>query len=119
MEAEINGFQRTYEGQLAERDRVSDELRTAERNMQNLNSSNADQLQLFGQGVRETVAEIERQSRSWRGQKPIGPLGKYIKLKDPRWGRVVEGVLGATLNAFLVETVEDEYRLRDILKAAR
>lgn len=52
---------------------------------------------------------------------PIGPLYKYISVIDDRWGTkgttqsVVENIVGADIDAFLVATANDARQMRKIL----
>ncbi|PWY97252.1 P-loop containing nucleoside triphosphate hydrolase protein [Testicularia cyperi] len=47
--------------------------------------------------------------------KPLGPLGTHLKLRDMRWQRVVESVIGNTLNAFFVSNHSDRRRLKALM----
>ncbi|KAL2262339.1 hypothetical protein VTK26DRAFT_1681 [Humicola hyalothermophila] len=50
--------------------------------------------------------------------KPIGPLGNYVQLLQPRWSSILETTFGATLNGFLVTNKRDEKHLRDMMNRA-
>lgn len=88
-----------------------------ERRITDIRESVRDNLRPFGEGIAAVLQDIHSMAnqRKWRGQTPIGPLGKFVKLKDLKWGDLVEANLGATLNAFVVETREDEELLRSTL----
>lgn len=77
--------------------------------------------QLFAhrKGVLEAVAEIEKQAALWVGRKPLGPLRRFVKVKDPTWSSAVESILGDSLDAFIVTSLDDEDRLRNILKECK
>ena len=46
---------------------------------------------------------------------PIGPISKYIRLKDKKWGVAVQQIIGKCLDMFIVNTDEDERYLRSVL----
>lgn len=52
-------------------------------------------------------------------QKPIGPLGKHVKLLKQEWSSILERSFGSSLNAFLVTNKRDERLLSDIMRQQR
>jgi chromosome segregation ATPase len=52
----------------------------------------------------------------WKGSKPVGPLGRHVKLIRKDYQQVIESLLYRTLNGFGVQTQEDVSLLLDILK---
>jgi chromosome segregation ATPase len=86
-----------------------------------LRNQSGDQLSRFGAHVRQILEEIDRyeSQRKWRGSKPIGPFGRYVKLLNQRFGTVIESALDKNLNAFSVDNHEDYHLLRSILSKYR
>lgn len=61
------------------------------------------------------VLEAIRRERRWK-DKPLGPIGLHIRLRDMRWAPLVEAVLGDVLNAFCVTNHADRELLSTILR---
>ncbi|PQE14521.1 hypothetical protein CJF30_00007117 [Rutstroemia sp. NJR-2017a BBW] len=55
-----------------------------------------------------------RDDREFR-EKPLGPVGLHLKLKEPKWSDILEQVLGGALNAFVVTNRQDQARLQAIM----
>ncbi|KAF2444443.1 dna repair protein-like protein rad18 [Karstenula rhodostoma CBS 690.94] len=49
-------------------------------------------------------------------EKPVGPIGRYVELKHPRWSSVLERTLGNVLNAFVVTNKADQGILSDMMQ---
>lgn len=49
-------------------------------------------------------------------EKPVGPMGKHIKLLQPAWGRILEKQFGQSLNAFVVTSKADQTRLSSMMR---
>lgn len=67
-----------------------------------------------GPEVPRILAAIARETR-WH-DKPVGPLGMHIRLRDRRWTSVIESVLSDPLNAFIVTNHHDRSLLAHILR---
>jgi chromosome segregation ATPase len=80
----------------------------------NLNSQRTDPLAAFGVNVQMVLQEIDR-SR-WYGNKPVGPLGRYVKLNEPAYKDLIEANLGQLLCAFAVQDPKDKAQLQRILE---
>lgn len=48
--------------------------------------------------------------------RPVGPIGRYVELKDPHWSSILEKVSGAALNAFVVTNKADQNTLQNLMK---
>jgi chromosome segregation ATPase len=90
------------------------EVEEAQGHLQHMTREGSSSLAAFGPGVQQLIKEIAQEGR-WR-DKPMGPLGSFVKLKDQRWSRVVESVLDRTFMSYLVTNPEDEMRLRQLMK---
>lgn len=77
-----------------------------------LNRAKGNSLFAYGQKMPEFLRAIE-QERSWR-EKPIGPAGSYIKLKQPRYAAVLEAFFAHGLNSFIVTNEQDRALLSRI-----
>ncbi|KAK4159647.1 hypothetical protein QBC43DRAFT_326813 [Cladorrhinum sp. PSN259] len=67
----------------------------------------------YDQKMQALLRAIEGETRFER--KPIGPLGSQIQLTKPEWSPIVESVLGANLNGFLVMNNRDARLLQDMI----
>lgn len=70
-----------------------------------LNRAKGNSLFAFGQRMPEFIRALE-QERSWR-DKPVGPVGIFMKLKQPRYSAVLEAFFAHHLNAFVVTNEQD------------
>ncbi|OHT00085.1 RecF/RecN/SMC N terminal domain containing protein [Tritrichomonas foetus] len=58
---------------------------------------------------------IDRQLNRF-SYRPTGPIGHFVRLKNPKWGIAVQHVIGKLLESFIVDNYQDERQLRTILK---
>jgi structural maintenance of chromosomes protein 6 len=72
-----------------------------------------NELAVYGNGMRGALEKIAR-SR-WQGEVPIGPFGRYVKLRDHKWAHVVRGQLGKLMFAFTITDGRDRTQLKAIL----
>jgi structural maintenance of chromosomes protein 6 len=73
-----------------------------------------DALVPYGKGIKQVLEKI--QTMRWAGDKPLGPLGLYVKAKDPnRWGEILRNQLGNYLTAFAVTDARDRQQLKSLL----
>ncbi|KAJ2747378.1 Structural maintenance of chromosomes protein 6 [Coemansia sp. BCRC 34301] len=86
-------------------------------NLEEMLRSTSNRMNAFGQGVVEALELID--SAQWHNSKPIGPIGKFVKLRDPKWSRVVETTLDKSLNSFLVESHADRVTLDAIFRRCK
>lgn len=49
-------------------------------------------------------------------ERPIGPMGRYVKLLKPEWSSILEKTLGANLNAFVVTSKADQGILSELMR---
>ncbi|WAQ83634.1 hypothetical protein PtA15_4A82 [Puccinia triticina] len=81
--------------------------------IQDYGSTRKNRLLLFGLRADRLKNAIERNT-SW-SEKPIGPLGYYIQVKDKSWQPVLETVLGNSLRTYMVVNEKDENLLRKLM----
>jgi chromosome segregation ATPase len=68
----------------------------------------------YGQNLKKVLERIE--GSRWHGQKPLGPLGVYVKLKDRVWADLLRVVLGSHMSSFVVTDPRDLPVLRNMLR---
>eukprot|EP00026_Physarum_polycephalum_P000990 Phypoly_transcript_00991.p1 GENE.Phypoly_transcript_00991~~Phypoly_transcript_00991.p1 ORF type:complete len:1091 (-),score=239.01 Phypoly_transcript_00991:83-3355(-) len=78
-----------------------------------------DRQRVYGQNVPALLAAIQKNKQNFK-KMPLGPIGTYLKIKDPRWAKAMEeGIRPDFLKAFIVDSAADERALKDVCKQAR
>lgn len=104
-------------GQLeAKREYYRNAVANAESQMAKLRSTKTNRMTAFGTNIPQLLRLIDQDQR-WR-QKPVGPIGAHLKLKDRKWAPVLESVIGNTLNAFCVTNHHDRNILQELKRRA-
>jgi len=111
-----------FVGLRAERARLTTELHTYDDKISNLqrfvvrcNAAASNRVTAFGgPEITQVLSAINHETR-WK-ERPYGPLGMHIRLRDRRWAPVIESVLADPLNAFVVTNHHDRALLSRILK---
>jgi chromosome segregation ATPase len=67
----------------------------------------------YGSGMKNALGAIA--AARWQGETPIGPFGRYVKVRDPKWTDLVRGVLGPRMMMFVVTDARDRNALKRIL----
>lgn len=68
----------------------------------------------YGKDIKRVLTQIERMK--WHGQKPVGPLGVYVKVKDPqKWAPLLRSQLGGYMTAFACTDARDRPQLKRLL----
>ncbi|GAB1603545.1 structural maintenance of chromosomes protein 6-like [Argonauta hians] len=107
-----------------EKTRFDAELRTLKRSIENnqrdldnLKMSVKDNFRKYGSHIPDIMAHIEMDFKRKRfHRKPVGPLGEWIKVKDPRWALAIEVCCKALLSAFCVHDHDDCSQLEKIFR---
>jgi hypothetical protein len=84
--------------------------------LRNLESRRTNELAAFGHGIENVLKDIDR--ARWAGAKPVGPLGRYVKLNDFAYKGLMEANLGSILCSFAVQDSRDRGQLQGILQNA-
>ncbi|RKP07454.1 hypothetical protein THASP1DRAFT_17035 [Thamnocephalis sphaerospora] len=82
-----------------------------------LHEQQQDRLKAFGTMMPDVLRAIQRE-QGWDEQ-PIGPIGNYIKLRNPVWADTLESLIGKALSDFIVTNHADKARLIRILRQHR
>ncbi|XP_033931820.1 structural maintenance of chromosomes protein 6 [Pseudochaenichthys georgianus] len=86
------------------------------RNLQNMESSRSNRLRRFGEHMPALLTAIDEAGRKGQfRQKPRGPLGHLICLKDPELALAVEVCLKGQLQAFTCDNHDDEKVLQGLM----
>ncbi|XP_077474475.1 structural maintenance of chromosomes protein 6 [Stigmatopora argus] len=91
-------------------------LDTSEKNVRMMEASRSNRLQRFGEYMPRLLYDIqEAHKRGQFKQKPRGPLGYLIKLKDPEQALAVEVCFKSLLQTFTCDNYDDEKVLKGIM----
>ncbi|KZT09323.1 P-loop containing nucleoside triphosphate hydrolase protein [Laetiporus sulphureus 93-53] len=68
----------------------------------------------FGNQMDQVLQDIQR--TQWFGNKPVGPLGMYVNVKDPQqWAALFRVTLGSLMSAFAITDPRDRATLHNLL----
>lgn len=85
-----------------------------EHNIRQLNQQRGDSLRTFGPRVPDLVRAIESSQHQFH-ETPIGPFGKYVRVRDSRWQPILDTILGKQMSNFAVKNEHDKRLLLDIM----
>ena len=68
----------------------------------------------YGRNLKKVLDRIG--GMRWHGQKPLGPLGVYVKLKDRVWADLLRVILGSHMSSFVVTDPRDLPVLKNVLR---
>lgn len=93
-------------------------IRRLERDLSGFEQQSDNALSVFGANVPRLLRRIEEECKKGRfKEKPRGPIGAYIKMKDEAWAPAVENHLGrGFLNTFCVDNNQDAKLLTSIMR---
>ncbi|KAH7345701.1 P-loop containing nucleoside triphosphate hydrolase protein [Rhizoctonia solani] len=98
----------------ASKDKLQNDINAAQHNIQRLEDSQRNAINKFGSNLHRALADIDQ--HTWKGQKPLGPLGQFVELKDGRWAEVMRIYLGTLMASFAVTDARDREPLSRILQ---
>ena len=80
-------------------------------------SNSGDENARFGEQIARLMREIDKHANRF-GVPPVGPVGKYVTLKDKKWGAAIEQAVGTGhLFTILVNDYKDEQTLQKMMKS--
>ena len=80
-------------------------------------SNSGDENARFGEQIARLMREIDKHANRF-GVPPVGPVAKYVTLKDKKWGLAIEqAVGGGHLFTILVNDYKDEQTLQKMMKS--
>lgn len=92
------------------------EINAAKTRLKNLGEGQGHPLSGFDPKLQNLVRMINAE-RGFR-EKPIGPIGTHIKIKDPFWSQMLESIFGNNLNGFIVTSKADQQLLTNLKRKA-
>ncbi|KAJ1541107.1 Structural maintenance of chromosomes protein 6 [Nowakowskiella sp. JEL0078] len=75
-----------------------------------------NRLAAFGSKMPQLIAKVKEYTRMgrWIGKEPIGPIGMFIKIKEPVYSKIIEYLIGSSLSAMIVDNQQDLKALQQI-----
>jgi len=71
-------------------------------------------LAIYHRNMPRLVQQV--QAAHWFGERPIGPLGQYVKLKNPLWAPALRAMIGWNMHAWAVTNERDRMQLHRMFK---
>lgn len=68
----------------------------------------------YGTSMEAVIKEV--QNMRWHGQKPLGPLGRFVKLKDSQWADVLRVNLSGNMVSWAITDARDRGPLKSLLE---
>ncbi|ELU44338.1 Smc5-6 complex SMC subunit Smc6 [Rhizoctonia solani AG-1 IA] len=96
------------------REKLREAITSVQHNIKRLEDSQRNAINRFGSNLHRALVDIDR--HAWKGQKPLGPLGQYVDLKDGRWAELMRIYLGGLMASFAVTDARDREPLSKILQ---
>nr|XP_049691975.1 structural maintenance of chromosomes protein 6 isoform X1 [Helicoverpa armigera]XP_049692586.1 structural maintenance of chromosomes protein 6-like isoform X1 [Helicoverpa armigera] len=96
--------------------RHRDSLRQLQQQLRELESRGNDSLAVYGSNMVELCQRVTAAANKGHfSQKPRGPIGAYLKVKEKKWGGALEHILGGNVQTFCVNNAEDSRKLNQII----
>ncbi|KDE09053.1 hypothetical protein MVLG_00771 [Microbotryum lychnidis-dioicae p1A1 Lamole] len=80
--------------------------------IQNVEASRSNSMLAYGPKMPAFLRDVD--AMRWT-KKPLGPVGRYIEVRDQQWSNVIESLCGRILNAFVVSNEQDRIKLSALL----
>ncbi len=71
-------------------------------------------LAIYHRNMPRLVQQV--QAAHWSGERPVGPLGQYVKLRNPVWAPALRAMIGWTMHAWAVTTERDRAQLHRMFR---
>lgn len=91
---------------------IQNEMKQKQQDIEELFKIEKDKASVYGIWMTDCLKAIENDNRF--RQKPIGPIGRYIRCTDPRWSYAVEKHLASIMSAFICSSNHDESILLEL-----
>jgi chromosome segregation ATPase len=121
-----------HEGQLAQ---LAKDLQSAQ-NRKRAAEDKVREKQNDVERARDSIRHLEQGQRDWTAsyhpnlpkllrdidnerrfrERPVGPMGRHVKLLKPEWSSILEKSFGASLDAFVVTSKSDQTILSGMMK---
>jgi structural maintenance of chromosomes protein 6 len=120
--ARLKGLQEAFTNAREEKTRVNremlqkrDEVLRAERNVQTLQGREQHWMDSYpNRNLPKLMRAIEKEN-GFR-ERPVGPMGRHVKLLKQEWSSILEKQSGGSLSAFVVTSKADQDLLSVLMK---
>jgi len=113
-EAEAADVKHEGERFQASRDQARTRVQECEGQIKVARDSEKNALAPYGSGIEAVIREA--QTMRWHGQQPLGPLGRFVKLKDSRWAAVLQKNISGAMVSWAVTDARDRGQLKALLE---
>lgn len=86
--------------------------------LESLKRAQQNRLLAFHERMPQLMADIQSAAGSFH-RAPVGPIGQYIKLNEPKWALPIEALIGKELEGFIVKDSHDHDKLRGLMARHR
>ncbi|KZT64630.1 P-loop containing nucleoside triphosphate hydrolase protein [Daedalea quercina L-15889] len=97
----------------AQKDEAQREIMNAQGALQQCVEAEKNKLAPYGNSMAQILATIEEMS--WHGNRPVGPLGLFVNVKDRVWAPLMRVQLGSLMTAFAITDSRDRAALGQLL----
>lgn len=109
LDDSIETARKILDGGKKSLDELSNELDRARESVKN-------KLLSYGRNIPAVLKQINERASEFH-HKPIGPIGLFIKLKDPQWSKPMDAIIGSHLKSFITHDHRDRQLLESILRS--
>ena len=113
-EAAMDDVRREGERAQASRDQARNRVQECEAQIKVIKDSEKNALAPYGTGMEAVIKEVQK--KRWHGQPPLGPLGRFVKLKDHQWADAFRANLSGTMVSWAITDARDRAPLKALLE---
>ncbi|KAI9443259.1 P-loop containing nucleoside triphosphate hydrolase protein [Lactarius indigo] len=113
-EEEANSLRRQGDGVESEIQIARNTVMGFQEQIQRCTEQQNNSLVPYGRDIKKVLERIG--GMRWHGQKPLGPIGIYVKAKDRVWTDLLRNILGSHMASFVVTDSRDLPVLKKLLR---
>ena len=96
---------------------MKEEIKRVEFQLKQINVSPRENLRIYGDYMPQLDEAIEQMFKSRKfTERPLGPIGSYVEVIDPKYRRFVEDTIKGVINSFFVSNTRDRLTLSQLFK---
>lgn len=114
LESGLENVKQELEPLKERKEELQIEMKDTHAAIMQVQSANQNFINVFPPQMRQ-ITELIRQNAHKFKKLPIGPVGQYITLRDPKWASVLSRQFRNTLNAFVVTHPSDRAFLQNMM----
>ncbi|KAF9777990.1 P-loop containing nucleoside triphosphate hydrolase protein [Thelephora terrestris] len=107
VRSEENEFRAAFEAAKREMEECENQIKVAR-------DSEKNALAPYGNNMESVIRDVQK--TRWHGKEPLGPLGRYVKLKDPKWADVLRVNLSGSMVSWAITDARDRGPLKALLE---